>query len=152
MEFKYCVIYGKCYEYDKTLKESYQPIKENNYTNDEFQKKKIKKNFPIIKVPRNYFGTLVKKNINIISPNVSTENNNLNTSSLFIDKETQIINEFWTAISITHECVCTKIAEYSGVSPDDVELVKTSYEQGFAFLQSTNDLREIRISYSIQRF
>ena len=152
MEFKYCVIYGKCYEYDKTLKESYQPIKENNYTNDEFQKRKTKKNFPIIKVPRNYFGNLVKKNLNIISPNVSTENNNLNTSSLFIDKETQIINEFWTAISITHECVCTKIAEYSGVSPDDVELVKTSYEQGFAFLQSTNDLREIRIGDSIQSF
>ena len=150
MEFKYCVIYGKCYEYDRTLKESYKPIKENNYINDEFQTRKIKKNFPIIKIPRNYFGNLIKKNI---SPNVSVEMNNLNNSSyICIDKEIQIINEFWTAISIAHECVCIKVAEYSGVSPDDVELVKTCYEQGFTFLQSSNDLREIRIGDTIQSF
>ena len=114
------------------------------------KKKSKKKSFPIIKIPRNYFGNLIQKNLNI-SPNISMENNNLNISSN-IDKEFLVINEFWTAISIAHECVCTKISEYSGVSPDDVELVKTSYEQGFAFLQSSNDLREIRIGDSIQSF
>ena len=144
MEFKYCVIYGKCYEYDKTLKESFSSIKENNYTNDEIFSKRNKKTFPIIKIPRNYFGNLIKK---MISPNMSLDN-----SSRFLDKETQVIKEFWTAISIAHECVCNKISEYSGVSPDDVELVKTSYEQGFVFLQSSNDLREIRIGDSIQSF
>ena len=73
-------------------------------------------------------------------------------NSQILDKETQIINEFWTAISITHECVCNILSEYSDVSPDDVELVKTSYEQGLVFLQSSNDLIEIRIGDSIQSF
>ena len=144
MEFKYCVIYGKCYEYDKNLKESFNSIKENNFTNDEIFSKKNKKSFPIIKIPKNYFGNIIKK---IMTPNMSLDN-----YSQLLDKETQIINEFWTAISITHECVCNKLSEYSGVSPDDVELVKTSYEQGFVFLQSSNDLREIRIGDSIQSF
>ena len=154
MEFKYCVIYGKCYEYDRTLKEKSSIVKENNYIKDDNCSKKKnnqkKKSFPIIKIPRNYFGNLVQKNLNI-SPNISMETFNLNNSS-FVDKEILIINEFWTAIAIAHECVCTKISEYSGVSPDDVELVKTSYEQGFAFLQSSNDLREIRIGDVIQSF
>ena len=153
MEFKYCVIYGKCYEYDRTLKDKCSIVKENNYIKDDNCSKKKsqkKKSFPIIKIPRNYFGNLVQKNLNI-SPNISMENYNMNNSSI-LDKETVVINEFWTAISIAHECVCTKISEYSGVSPDDVELVKTSYEQGFAFLQSSNDLREIRIGDVIQSF
>ena len=73
-------------------------------------------------------------------------------NSQILDKETQIINEFWTVISITHECICNTLSEYSDVSPDDVELVKTSYEQGLVFLQSSNDLIEIRIGDSIQSF
>ena len=151
MEFKYCVIYGKCYEYDRKLKEINNIVKENNYTNEEiFSNKNFKKkSFPITKIPRNYFINLLQKNMNV-SPNISTEYNVNDTS--FIDRESHIIYEFWTAIAIAHECVCTKVSEYSGVSPDDVELVKTAYEQGFTFLQSENDLREIRIGDVIQSF
>ena len=68
------------------------------------------------------------------------------------EEELEIINEFWTGISIAHECVCTKICKYSGVSPDDVELVKTAHEQGYSFLQSSNEIREIRIDHSIHTF
>ena len=152
MQFKYCIIQGKCYEYDKNSKKKpFEILNEGNkksFNNETLKSKK--KKFPIIKFPRKYFSEILNKEgkgnlSNGTSKTQYLKNKNENS-------EINIINEFWTAISITHECVCTKIGEYSGLSPDDVELVKTAHEQGYTFMQSSNKIREIRIGDLIQTF
>jgi magnesium-transporting ATPase (P-type) len=137
MEFKYCVIQGKCYEYDRNLKKS-------KIQKDESSNSKSKK-YSIIKIPKEYFSSLIQdsQNKNFLNGNEGSKDEN---------SEIYIINEFWTAISIAHECITSKIGIYSGVSPDDVELVKTAHEQGYTFLQSPNGIREIRIGDSIESF
>ena len=139
MEFKYCVIQGKCYEYDKNIKKS-------KIQKDDSQNSKIKK-YPIIKIPKQYFSTLIKNSDKIKHSN-GTHNDKLKEENT----EMKIINEFWIAISIAHECITTKIGKYSGVSPDDVELVKTAHEQGYTYIQSSNGIREIRIGNTIHSF
>ncbi len=152
MQFKYCVIQGKCYEYDKNSKKNpFEILNEGNkksFNNETLKSKK--KKFPIIKFPRYYFSDILQKEEkrNLSNGTSKTEYiKNKNENS-----EIHIINEFWTAISIAHECVSSKIGEYSGVSPDDVELVKTAHEQGYSFMQSSNKIREIRIGDLIQTF
>ena len=49
------------------------------------------------------------------------------------------------ALAIGNECIPsfneqTGILEYNGMSPDDIELVKTSSEQGYTMLKSPNGL------------
>ena len=137
MEFKYCVIQGKCYEYDRNLKKS--KIQKDESPNSKSGK------YSIIKIPKEYFSSLIKdsQKKNFLNGNEGSKDEN---------SEIYIINEFWTAISIAHECITSKIGIYSGVSPDDVELVKTAHEQGYTFLQSPNGIREIRIGDSIESF
>ena len=150
MNFKYCIIYGKCYEYDKTSKnENLNLINEIYYKNNE--KMKSKKKFPVIKIPQNFFSDILKtqkENDNLSesnSENSQENNNNLN-------EEFDTINEFWTAISLAHECVCTKSNKYSAISPDDVELVQSAKEQGYTFLHSSNEYRVIKINQTIHTF
>jgi phospholipid-transporting ATPase len=73
-----------------------------------------------------------------------------NQSCLFpLDEEHLLINEFWKALAITHECVCNESEEgiqYSGLSPDDIELVKTAADQGYQYMKPpSNDFRRIKI-------
>ena len=162
MKFKYCIIYGKCYEYDKEYEEDPNNIINEIYSNKNVNINNIKKNNnSIIKIPKNFFTHLIQYNnesilkskINKITE-IHKSQINQNNINNFYNEEFRIINEFWTAISIAHECVCSnsKAFQYSGVSPDDVELVKTAHEQGYTFLLSSNEIREIRIDNNIQTF
>ena len=141
MQFKYCILYNKCYQYDKKLNISpSELIKEIYYKKKIINKDKIpleKNKLSIIKIPKNFFSEILKINNYELDKNI---------------EEYKIINEFWTAISIAHECVCSKKNIYSGISPDDVELVKTANEQGYSFIQSSNEIREIRVNDYIQTF
>jgi magnesium-transporting ATPase (P-type) len=151
MIFKYCIIQGKCYEYDRnSYKRALDVLKDSEKHVINNETLKSKKKFPIIKFPRNYFSDILRKEPKRNLSNGTSKTQYIKNKNE--DKEINIINEFWTAISIAHECVCTKIGEYSGVSPDDVELVKTAHEQGYTFMQSSNKLREIRIGDLIQTF
>ena len=164
MKFKYCIIYGKCYEYDNEYKEDPNNIINEIYNNKDLNYRNInikKNNNSIIKIPKNFFTQLLQYNnesilkskINKISE-IHINQINQNNINNFYNEEFKIINEFWTAVSIAHECVCSNAKEfhYSGVSPDDVELVKTAHEQGYTFLLSSNEIREIRIDNNIQTF
>ena len=152
MQFKYCIIQGKCYEYDKKSKKNPFDILNEGYKksfNNETLKSK-KKKFAIIKFPRKYFSEILKKEEKKTISNGTSKTEYIKNKNE--NSEINIIHEFWTAISIAHECVCTKIGEYTGVSPDDVELVKTAHEQGYSFMQSSNKIREVRIGDLIQTF
>ena len=63
MQFKYCIIQGKCYEYDKnSKKKSLEILNEGNkksFNNETLKSKK--KKFPIIKFPRKYFSEILNK-------------------------------------------------------------------------------------------
>ena len=155
MEFKYCIIYGKCYEYDKKLKNDNLNLINEIYNNKNNEKIKSKKKYPVIKIPKNFFSEILKQKENenlseSISESNSNENNNNNNK--YINEEFETINEFWTAISLAHECICTKKNKYSAISPDDIELVKSAKEQGYTFLQSSNEFRVIRINKTIHTF
>ena len=70
-------------------------------------------------------------------------------NSKFTSGELEMINTFWMALSIGNECIPyinekTGMIEYNGMSPDDIELVKASSEQGYTMLKSPNDIKRIR--------
>ena len=65
----------------------------------------------------------------------SLENNNLNIK---FDKTEKLIEEFWKVLSLCHDCTIQN-GEYIGMSPDNLELVKSASLQGFKFDYSENN-------------
>ena len=63
-----------------------------------------------------------------------------------------LIKEFWYALSIGNECVPIEgkngSINYSGLSPDDIELVSAAAKQGFALQKSPNDFKIISLGSS----
>ena len=57
----------------------------------------------------------------------SLENNNLNIK---FDKTEKLIEEFWKVLSLCHDCTIQN-GEYIGMSPDNLELVKSRSLKGF---------------------
>ena len=94
----------------------------------------------IVNIGQNFFRSLCLTQTSIFRLN--------NTFIKKIDDEALAIHEFWKALACAHECVCSdsngKI-EYNGVSPDDVELVKTAASQGYSLLKSPSNIRKILI-------
>ena len=94
----------------------------------------------IINIGNNYFRSLCLTQSSIIRLN--------NTFITKIDDEALAIHEFWKALACAHECVCSDSngsIEYNGVSPDDIELVKTAASQGYSLLKSPSNVRKILI-------
>ena len=57
--------------------------------------------------------------------------------SIQFDKTEKLIEEFWKALSLCHDCNFQN-GEYIGMSPDNLELVKSAALQGFQFDYSEN--------------
>ena len=69
MKFKYCIIYGKCYEYVKDYNEDPNNIINEIYTNKNLNIKN--KKHSIIKIPKNFFTQLIQfNNENIIKSKI----------------------------------------------------------------------------------
>ena len=99
----------------------------------------------IIKIGNNYFHTLL----------IQHEKNRLHSSLSKISNEMAITYEFWKALACAHECVCSETEngfEYSGVSSDDIELVKTASSQGFSFMKSQSNIRKILIGDVVHEY
>ena len=59
-----------------------------------------------------------------------------------------LINEFWKALAIGNECIAIEkngYLDYTGLSPDDIELVRAASHQGFSLLKCPNDVKIIKI-------
>jgi phospholipid-translocating P-type ATPase (flippase) len=73
-------------------------------------------------------------------PNYVVKDDRFSECYLRMDDDYLVINEFWKALSVAHECVCELDNSgeflYKGISPDDVELVKTAADQGYKFIKS----------------
>ena len=154
MNLKFCVIGKQCFEFirngfysdeiniNKALREKENIIPFNNYAmlksstigrinmnggeNIEIEKRGRK--LPSIK----YTNYIVK----------SKENKNV---CLYLDSSEKLIEEFWKALALCHDCSIQN-GEYIGMSPDNLELVKSASLQGFKFDVSENNTQFL-ISY-----
>ena len=95
----------------------------------------------IIKIGEGYFlnpkiNTILKEPEN----NEAPENINNNTF--------EYINEFWTALALTNECMIKYEKDeikYMCTSPDDLELIKTAKSQGYKLIETTIDTKTIKV-------
>ena len=172
MEFKYCIIGETCYQYKDKEENGIVDIEDSQFKNME-NIKVYGKNKKIIDTSQlNEFNNVQKytTNYKTVIPNktfrikykqigrhyfdslLKSENENL---SIKLKNDFNLIREFWTAISCAHECVCSNNEneeKYSGISPDDVELVKAASNQGFTFMKSNNNIRKINICCEEKEF
>jgi len=65
----------------------------------------------------------------------SKENKNV---CIYLDSTEKLIEEFWKALALCHDCSIQN-GEYIGMSPDNLELVKSASLQGFKFDVSDNN-------------
>jgi len=148
MNFKFCVIGKQCFEFirngmnsdeiniNRSLREKEDIIPFENY--DMIKSSSVGKiivnggnnvnKFPSVK----YSNYIVK----------SRENKNI---CLYLDTSQKLIEEFWKALALCHDCTIQN-GEYIGMSPDNIELVKSASLQGFKFDVSENNTQFL-ISY-----
>ena len=140
MNLKFCVIGQQCFEFiraglnseeiniNKSLREKEDIIPFENYDMIKHSSVgkiniKIKENsensssnkFPAIK----YSNYIVR----------SKENKNV---CIYLDSSQKLIEEYWKALALCHDCTIQN-GEYIGMSPDNIELVKSASLQGFKF-------------------
>ena len=169
MEFKFCIIGETCYQYKEKDENGIVENEEFPFKNTETIKfyGKNKKILDISQLNKLNI-TNANNNYKTVIPNkiIRTKYKqigkhyfdsllNYNTENKIIQNEIELIKEFWTAICCAHECICSEKEngiEYSGVSPDDVELVKAASNQGFCFLKSNNNIRKISICSEEKNF
>ena len=149
MNLKFCVIGKQCFEFirgginseeiniNKSLREkediipfeNYDMLKSSSVGKINLDKKKnSSNNIPII----NYSNYIVK----------SQENKNI---CIYLDSSQKLIEEYWKALALCHDCSIQN-GEYIGMSPDNIELVKSASLQGFKFDVSENNTQFV-ISY-----
>ena len=150
MNLKFCVIGKQCFEFirngfdsdeinvNKALRlkediipfENYTMLKSstigkinirNNDENDDNEINGNNKKLPSIK----YQNYVVK----------SKENKNV---CIYLDSTEKLIEEYWKALALCHDCSIQN-GEYIGMSPDNLELVKSASLQGFKFDVSDNN-------------
>ena len=147
MNLKFCVIGKQCFEFirngldsdemniNKDLREKENIIPFENYVmlksssvgriningGENIKNERNGKRLPSIK----YSNYVVK----------SKENKNI---CLYLDSSEKLIEEYWKALALCHDCTIQN-GEYIGMSPDNLELVKSASLQGFKFDVSENN-------------
>ena len=128
MSMKFCVIGDICYEI----------IKDDFENNKAFRKKETiatVKNYEMYRVATQQ---LKSKLFDILLyHNYSVKSDDDSSIILKLDRTDKIINEFWTALAVCHDCTIQG-GKYIGMSPDNIELVKTAKFQGFSYEVSEN--------------
>jgi phospholipid-transporting ATPase len=146
MLFKYCVIGEVCFEYVRN-NAPHSTAEEVNFRK-EMKIQMMGPSYMINCIQQGEFNMKQRLERFKIASAVNPE------CFIKIENEIDLATEYWKAISMCHECVVQEKegAEYSGLSPDDIELVKTASEQGFQFIKSPTDLRKIRIGEEEKEF
>ena len=139
MQFKYCVIGDMCFQFMRGNNEE-NSEKEINFRNAEkiipftrYQMYRFIYDYNSIKKNQQFEKRYYKNYI------VKSDDNSM---SLSLEKIENIIEHFWTALSLCHTCTVElnekDIEEYICVSPDSIELVKTAKAQGWEYEESGN--------------
>ena len=147
MNLKFCVIGMQCFEFirnglksdeiniNKSLREKEDIIPFENY--DMLKSSSIKKINNIKHVDNNS-----KDNSNKLLPSIKYQNYIVKSKAkknvcIYLDSSEKIIEEYWKALALCHDCNIQN-GEYIGMSPDNLELVKSAKLQGFKFDVSDN--------------
>jgi phospholipid-transporting ATPase len=73
-----------------------------------------------------------------------------------LQDESGIIDEYWKALSLAHECGIEERDNnviYTGLSPDDIELVNSAAAQGYVYTKSdSNVVRKVNIAGKERQF
>ena len=138
MNLKFCVIGKQCFEFirnginsdeiniNKDLREKENIIPFENY--------EMLKSSAVGKASFNNGNKLpsIKYSDYVVK---SSTNKNI---CLYLDSSEKLIEEFWKALALCHDCSIQN-GEYIGMSPDNLELVKSACLQGFKFDVSDNN-------------
>jgi hypothetical protein len=147
MNLKFCVIGIQCFEFirnglksdviniNKSLREKENIIPFENY--DMLKSSSIKK---VNKIKGD--GNNSKDSSSNILPSVKYQNYIVKSKEkknicIYLDSSEKIIEEYWKALALCHDCNIQN-GEYIGMSPDNLELVKSAKLQGFKFDVSDN--------------
>ena len=145
MNLKFCVIGEQCYEFirrglkseemliNKKLREKENIIPFQNYDMIKASSvpgEKGESTLPLIKYQ-----------------NYKIKANNKQSICLDLDTSDKLIEEYWKALALCHDCNIQN-GEYIGMSPDNIELVKSARLQGFKFDESIS-ASNFTISYNI---
>ena len=150
MNLKFCVIGKQCFEFirnglnseeiniNKLLREKEEIIPFENY--DMIKSSSVgkininsNKNNSSNKIPSVKYSNYIVK---------SKENKNI---CIYLDSSQKLIEEYWKALALCHDCTIQN-GEYIGMSPDNIELVKSASLQGFKFDVSESNTQFV-ISY-----
>ena len=137
MMFKYCVMGDQCF----------QMIRDNEKAGLSPEEEKIRKENDITCFYQNdmlnpeKFNSSHYKNYKILSED--------KTVSINLEKLSNIIVQFWTALALCHECSIQVdddgIEDYIGMSPDSIELVRAARLQGYQLTRAkTSKFRRIK--------
>ena len=147
MMFKYCVIGDVCYQY----------IRDNVNADQDDKDKQFRERENIIPFHSYEMYNNVVANSSISStvyPGfilVNTDNNNNNSSVTFsLENSSLLINEYWTALALCHDCTVqlndNGNYDYIAMSPDSIELVRTASLQGYTLIESgTSSIKRIQL-------
>ena len=153
MNLKFCVIGKQCFEFirngfdsdeikvNKALREKEDIIPFNNYT--------MLRSSTIGKINGgqiNYNNGKGKKLPSIKYSNYVVKSKENKNVCIYLDSTEKLIEEFWKALALCHDCSIQN-GEYIGMSPDNLELVKSACLQGFKFDVSDNN-SQFLISYN----
>ena len=98
----------------------------------------------IIKIGEGYF---MNPNINSFIKEMQNENSNPEEKQY---TNLNYINEFWTAVALTNECMVKYEKDeikYMCTSPDDLELIKTAKSQGYRLIETSIDSKTLKIGH-----
>jgi len=147
MNLKFCVIGIQCYEFirkglnsdeieiNKELREKEDIIPFEDY--DMIKNSSLKRGNKIKENENN-----IKNNSNNLLPSIKYQNYIVKSKEkknicIYLDSSEKIIEEYWKALALCHDCNIQN-GEYIGMSPDNLELVKSAKVQGFKFDVSDN--------------
>jgi len=155
LNFKYCIIKDSCYECVDLLKVSKKSFNQvQNVKSTSNVKVSSNINLPEIsnRIKEGFFHDFIRKKHEKIQEceenGKSIIDNNHIIYKAELESDISFINEFFTALSITNECMVNDNKgeiKYIGTSPDDLELVKMAAKQGYKLMQTSFDKKTVLI-------
>ena len=151
LQFKYCIIKDECYESIDLIKH----IKKNQSVENVNNRFKLSEDkTPKISSTFNegFFHDFIRRKQEQLQEcednGKSIIDNNIIFHKAELENDIFYINEFFTALAITNECMVNENngdIKYIGTSPDDLELVKTASKQGFRLIHTSFDEKTVLI-------
>lgn len=155
MKFKFCVIADVCYEFirDEDLRkieDLQQNVLSKKEKDDLMRQVQFREQNEIKEMKPHHLNTL-KNNVenshllnksiysNFVIKSFSSNSSNYESKNLVLDTNLKIHEEFFKGLALNNDCVVNKKKghlEYSGLSPDDIELVGASSSIGCSLLKS----------------